>query len=189
MLSYEYKSQMDSINPSSSIGSSSPINTEEDKVTEFQFTDVNGYALPSETLPHVYKKYIVNKYQLAIPLLRNEWKKLLPTAPNFISLVDKNNVAFNVSVKELNKILLSGYFTMEEQQAIKKMRYQGRNNQAAKVMREKYKQKDKVVSSDLQKLEKEKADLIAEKEQLLADIKQYQILISNERNPMCSSLN
>ena len=173
MLTNEYNSQWDTRN-----SSNSPI-INEDKSKEFQFTDVNGYALPSETLPKVYKQYIVNKYQLAIPLLNNDWKRLLPTAPNFISLVDKNNVAFNVSVKQLNKILLTGYFTMDEQQAIKKMRYQGRNNQAAKVMREKYKKKDRTVSCDLQMLEKEKVELIAEKEKLLAEIKQYKICISN----------
>ena len=167
---YSYRSQLDSKNSSSSI---------DDTSTGFQFTDINGYALPSESLPQVYKQYIVNKYQLANPLLKNDWKRLLPTAENFISLVDKNQVAFNVSVKELNKILLSGYFTMDEQQAIKRMRYQGRNNQAAKVMREKYKQKDRSVSYDLKNLEKEKLELITEKEKLLAEIKHYKILISN----------
>ena len=176
---YSYRSQLDSKNSSSSIDSSSGIFKEEDTSTGFQFTDINGYALPSESLPQVYKQYIVNKYQLANPLLKNDWKRLLPTAENFISLVDKNQVAFNVSVKELNRILLSGYFTMDEQQAIKRMRYQGRNNQAAKVMREKYKQKDRSVSYDLKNLEKEKLELITEKERLLAEIKHYKILISN----------
>ena len=160
------------------LGSSQSVNSLDlssmsDKDDEFEFTDVNGYALPPNILPEVYKQYIVAKYQLALPLLRKDWKKVLSTAPNFISLVEKNNVAFNVSVKELNRILLSGYFTMDEQQVIKKMRYQGRNNQAAKVMRDKYKQKDKFDSNDMEKLQKEKIDLIAEKEQLQAEIKYY----------------
>ncbi|KAI6660938.1 hypothetical protein LOD99_13662 [Oopsacas minuta] len=171
---------MRSSNSSNLIDSCIP-NQGEDRELEFKFTDVNGYALPAETLPNMYKHYIVNKYQLASPLLREEWRKALPTAPNFLSLVDKNNVAFNVSVKELNRILLSGYFTMDEQKAIKKMRYQGRNNQAAKVMREKYKLKDSSFSCNLQSLKKEKSELLAEKEKLIAEIKQYEKFFAEER--------
>lgn len=177
MFRNKYNSLLGSSHSVNSVDTISPMNGRED---DFEFTDVNGYALPPDILPEVYKQYIVAKYQLALPLLRKDWRKVLPTAPNFISLVEKNNVAFNVSVKELNRILLSGYFTMDEQQVIKKMRYQGRNNQAAKVMREKYKQKEHFDSSDMDKLQKEKLDLIAEKEQLEAEIKYYQKMTAKE---------
>ena len=145
----------------------------------FEFTDVNGFALPSEYLPNEYKRYITAKYQLALPLLRNNWRIMLPTAPSFIKLVDKNNVAFNVTVKELNKILLSGYFTAEEQQTIKKMRYQGRNNQAAKVMRDKYKEKDIEIITELEALQKEKQTLMVERSKLAQEISYYRNVLSN----------
>ena len=75
--------------------------------------------------------------------------------------------------KELNTITSSGFFSEEEKRAIKKMRYQGRNNMAAKAMREKRKVVELKDQQDLHLLEQEKRNLIDEMEQLKEEIAFY----------------
>ena len=118
-------------------------------------------------------KYLVHKCQISKSILKQNWCILLPKCSNFLTIVDKDKVAYEVSSKDLNNILSSGFFSENEQKTIKKMRYQGRNNMAAKLMREKYKARDRRVESELTKLKQKKLELQHEKEKLKEEISQY----------------
>ena len=124
-------------------------------------------------------QYHLHKCKLSKPILKQNWTILLPKCSNFITIVDKDKVAFDVSAKELNTILDSGFFTDKEVKVIKKMRYQGRNNMAAKAMREKYKLRDRKAEFEVTKLEQTKLTLIQEKANLMNEIIFYQKGICN----------
>ena len=119
-------------------------------------------------------QYLIHKCKLSKPILKQNWSILLPKCSNFITIVDKDKVAFEVSSKDLNTILESGFFSDREQKVIKKMRYQGRNNMAAKAMREKYKLRDRKAEFEVSKLEQTKLILIQEKAKLMNEINYYQ---------------
>ena len=104
----------------------------------------------------------------------------LPKCRDFISLVDKQKVAFNLGVRKLNEILESGFFTSEEERMIKKLRYQGRNNLAAKTMRDKYRIKDEEVEKEIEILKQERLSLQQEKENLTRIIRSYKIAMAQE---------
>ena len=128
-----------------------------------------------ESISQEDMEYLKLKCEIAVPILKNEWSVLLPKCRDFISLIDKQKVAFNLGVRKLNQILESGFFTSEEERMIKKLRYQGRNNLAAKTMREKYRMKDEVVEKEIEILQQERQSLIQEKEDLTRIITSYKI--------------
>ena len=120
-------------------------------------------------------KYLVHKCQISKAILKQNWHILLPKCDSFLTIVDKDKVAYGISSKDLNYILLSsGFFSESEIKVIKKMRYQGRNNMAAKLMREKYKTRDRRVENELTKLKKIKQELQNEKEKLIQEIGNFQ---------------
>ena len=82
-------------------------------------------------------------------------------------------MAYHVTSKELSNITSSGFFSDEEKKAIKKMRYQGRNNMAAKAMREKYKAIEVKDQREVQLMQQEKIKLLDEMEQLELEIAFY----------------
>ena len=119
------------------------------------------------------KEYLFRKCHVSRSILRENWNILLYKSSDFLTIVDKDKVAYHVTSKELNTITSSGFFSEEEKRAIKKMRYQGRNNMAAKAMREKYKAVELKDQQDLHLLEQEKRNLIDEMEQLKEEIAFY----------------
>ena len=119
------------------------------------------------------KEYLFRKCHVSRSILRENWNILLYKSSDFLTIVDKDKVAYHVTSKELNTITSSGFFSEEEKRAIKKMRYQGRNNMAAKAMREKRKVVELKDQQDLHLLEQEKRNLIDEMEQLKEEIAFY----------------
>ncbi|KAI6660939.1 hypothetical protein LOD99_13663 [Oopsacas minuta] len=125
--------------------------------------------------------YLLKKCQESELILKQNWRVLLPKC-NFLKIVDKNKVAYDISGKELNRIFSTGFFTDYEMKFIKKMRYQGRNNMAAKLMREKYKSRDRQVELSMEMLRREKLRLKNEKEQLIREIEQYKKFFDDSQN-------
>ena len=119
-------------------------------------------------------KYLVHKCQISKSILKQNWCILLPKCSSFLTIVDKDKVAYEIASKDLNNILTSGFFSENEQKTIKKMRYQGRNNMAAKLMREKYKARDRRVETEMTKLKQIKLDLQIEKERLMQEIRNFE---------------
>ena len=145
-----------------------------------KISENNFLGLP-ESISQEDMKYLKLKCETAVPILKNDWSVLLPKCRDFISLIDKQKVAFNLGVRQLNEILESGFFTSEEEKMIKKLRYQGRNNLAAKTMREKYRMKDEVVEKEIEELKHERLSLIQERENLIKIITSYKIAMAQER--------
>ena len=127
--------------------------------------EMNFLGLPTNISP-VDMEFLKHKCKKAVPILKENWTVLLPKSRDFLSLVDKEKIAFSIGVRKLNLIFDSGFFTAEEERMIKKIRYQGRNNLAAKNMREKYRIKDEEFEENINELRHEKEILIKEKESL-----------------------
>ena len=152
-------------------------------LSEFEMTSANHNFL-QPTLPGNISladmEYLQHKCEAATPILKNNWEVLLPKCTDFVTLVDKKKVSFDIGIRDLNNILISGFFTSEEERLIKKLRYQGRNNLAAKTMREKYRMKDEQSESEIEDLRQERDNLIHEKEQLISSIVSYRNAIKEQ---------
>lgn len=144
-----------------------------------KISENNFLGLP-KSISQEDMEYLKLKCETAAPILKNDWSVLLPKCRDFISLVDKQKVAFNLGVRKLNEILESGFFTSEEERMIKKLRYQGRNNLAAKTMRDKYRIKDEEVEKEIEILKQERLSLQQEKENLTRIIRSYKIAMAQE---------
>ena len=129
-----------------------------------------GIQTPKQELE---KEYLCRKCHVSKSILKENWNILLYKSSNFLKIVDKDKVAYHVTSKELSNIISSGFFSEEEKKAIKKMRYQGRNNMAAKAMREKYKAVEVKDQCELQLMKQEKIELLDEMEQLKLEIAFY----------------
>ncbi|KAI6660936.1 hypothetical protein LOD99_13660 [Oopsacas minuta] len=136
-------------------------------------------GLPTN-ISQVDLEFLKHKCETAVLILKADWAILLPKCRDFLSLVDKQKVSFDISVRKLNEILESGFFTAEEERLIKKLRYQGRNNLAAKSMRERYRVKDEVIQNEIEVLRQEKQFLIQEKASLTHIIMSYKSAIEQE---------
>ena len=136
-------------------------------------------GLPTNISP-VDMEFLKHKCETAIPILKDNWTVLLPKCRDFFSLVDKQKIAFSIGVRKLNLIFDSGFFTAEEERVIKKLRYQGRNNLAAKNMREKYRVRDEESEREISELRMEKEILIEEKKKLTIMIFNYKKALEQE---------
>ncbi|KAI6646137.1 hypothetical protein LOD99_9488 [Oopsacas minuta] len=125
--------------------------------------------------------YLLSKCLESELILNQNWK-ILFLKRSFLKFVDKDKVAYEISGKELNRILSSSFFTASEQKTIRKMRYQGRNNMAAKRMRDKKKESDEEDKLDIVNMQREKLKLENEKEQMIKEIEQYKQLFNNPQN-------
>ena len=123
-------------------------------------------------------QFLSYKCKTAFPILKENWDVLLPQNQDFLTLVDREKVAFGVGVKELNSILISGYFTPEEAKVIKKFRYQMRNNFAARKMRDNYRKLSECTEYEILDMTVEKDILRKEKENLSWEIQFYQRAMS-----------
>ena len=148
----------------------------------------SGFDLPSPPSP--YYNDDGPKYQ---PILQNKLKKCLTLKDllvdnwqvkiyksQFISLLDSHKVAFKIGVQDLNKILQCSVFSESERKRIKKLRYQGRNNEAAKTLRIKNKKRETELHVSLSELEQTRVDLRKEKERLKQEINYYQSALTNQ---------
>ena len=127
-----------------------------------------------ENISQTEFQFLSHKCESATPILKENWDVLIPKCRNFLTLVDKEKVAFDVGVKELNNILISGYFTADEAKIIKKFRYQVKNNFAARRMRDNHREVEVGIESEIEMLMSEKEALQGEKNVLSVEISFYQ---------------
>ena len=135
-----------------------------------------------ETINYVDMQFLKYKCNVASPILKNNWEILLPKCKDFLTLVDRQKVAFDVRVKDLNTILISGFFKEEEAREIKKYRYQMKNNLAARKMRDNQRKVEDDIEEDINNLSEEKDELLKEKQELLKEILFYQNASQNTDN-------
>ena len=110
-------------------------------------------------------------------ILTDDFMSKLPYCRDMLELVDKNKVSFQVNQSELTGILENGGFSLAEQAYIRRMRHQGRNNMAAKRLRNKKREKECSEEINLDKLRAERYQLVKEKEILLQEIESYRRLL------------
>ena len=146
------------------MSSGSPLSTNEQELC----------VLLPENISQSEIQFLSHKCESAVPILKENWDVLLPKCRNFLALVDKEKVAFEVGVKELNNILISGFFTVEEVKIIKKLRYQVKNNFAARRMRDNHRKVEDEIISEIELLMREKECLRNEKKTLTIEISFYQ---------------
>ncbi|KAI6660937.1 hypothetical protein LOD99_13661 [Oopsacas minuta] len=140
----------------------------------------NGFCMIiPENIGQSELQFLSHKCKSAIPILKENWDVLLPKCRDFLTLIDREKVAFDIGVKELNSILISGFFTTEEVKAIKKFRYQVKNNFAARKMRDNYRKIGENIEFEIEILMKEKGALISEMENLSSEISFYQKEMAN----------
>ena len=133
---------------------------------------INFLGLPTN-ISSGDREFLKHKCEAAVPILKDNWTILLPKSRDFLNLVDKQKIAFSIGVKKLNSIFDSGFFTAEEEKLIKRLRYQGRNNLAARNMRDKYRSRDEDSEREIRELIQEKENLIEEKRRLTLTILNY----------------
>lgn len=118
--------------------------------------------------PSLQKKLIVSRR-----VLKENYLSLLRIGAEFIDLIDKEKISFQVTLTELNHVLETGGFSKGEQAYIRRMRHQGRNNVAAKRLREKKRIVELSEEESIRILQKEKQRLKSEKQKLSSEIEFY----------------
>ena len=127
-----------------------------------------------ENISQAEIQFLSHKCESAVPILKENWDVLLPKCRSFLALVDREKVAFDIGVKELNNILISGFFTADEVKIIKKFRYQVKNNFAARRMRDNHRKVEDKIESEIEVLMSERKALLKEKNNLTVEISFYQ---------------
>ena len=103
----------------------------------------------------------------------------LPFCKDVLELVDKQKVSFFVNQSELAIMLNKSGFSLAEQAYVRRLRHQGRNNFAAKKLRERKKMSELDADLDLRILREERDRLEIERELLIQEIADYRIMLSD----------
>ena len=103
----------------------------------------------------------------------------LPLCKDVLELVDKQKVSFSVNQTELTIMLIKSGFSLAEQAYVRRLCHQGRNNLAARKLREKKKISESEADLNLQFLGEERERLETERQLLMQEIADYRILSSD----------
>ena len=121
----------------------------------------------------------VEKLSCCEKILTDGYLVKLPFCKDVLELVDKQKVSFSVNQTELTIMLNKSRFSLAEQAYVKRLRHQGRNNLAAKKLREKKKISESEADLNLQFLGEERERLESERQLLMQEIEDYRILSSD----------
>ena len=130
---------------------------------------------PMQSPDDIHREICIRKCASVAPILKENWMELIFTV-HFPSLICQEKLMHTYSLQQLTDILSSGDLLPEEREEIKKMRCKARNNKAAKSLRQKHKQQDKMLANDVTSLMRHKDDLIKERDQIRQEISQYKSL-------------
>ena len=127
-----------------------------------------AYLIPnieqSSTGENLYRKLSFSQ-----KILKDDFLKRIQWC-DAIELVDKDKVSFQVNQSELSDILQNGGFSLAEQAYIRRLRHQGRNNKAAKKLRDKKKTEEVGEEQIIDSLTKLRDELAGEREELRQEI-------------------
>ena len=144
-----------------------------DGQSELYYWENNSFSLSDQIK--------LEKCNYAEKILDSNWRSEFIETP-FLDLLDVQKVAFDIPLQELNKILKTDSFTLEEKNYIKRLRHQGRNNKAAQRLRSKNRQQNEGMKKIIYDLEVEKNLLIQERENLIQQLISFERYFSNSED-------
>eukprot|EP00800_Vazella_pourtalesii_P020813 TRINITY_DN751_c0_g2_i1.p1 TRINITY_DN751_c0_g2~~TRINITY_DN751_c0_g2_i1.p1 ORF type:complete len:141 (-),score=16.87 TRINITY_DN751_c0_g2_i1:109-531(-) len=120
----------------------------------------------------------IEKLSRCEKIMTDDYLVKLPFCKDVLQLVDKQKVSFSVNQTELGIMLNKTGFSLVEQAYVKRLRHQGRNNLAAKKLREKKKMSEWEADLELESLRESRDRLEIERELLMREIADYRMMLS-----------